>query len=75
MVKSRAQADLFQEDRLLTEREVANRWCRAIKTLQNERVTGRGVRYVKIGRSVRYRLSDIEAYERVQTRSSTSEEG
>ncbi len=34
------------------------------KTLRNARVAGRLLGFVKIGRSVRYRLSDVIAFER-----------
>ena len=33
-----------------------------ISTLQKKRVTGDGPPYVKMGRSVRYRPEDLEAY-------------
>lgn len=56
----------------LTENELSARQNRSVKTLQAERLTGRGVPFVKFGRSVRYRLSDIEAFEvRCLRRSST----
>jgi len=48
---------------LLTEGQVAERWQLSKKKLQNDRTVGRGVTYVKIDRSVRYDLKDIEAYE------------
>jgi len=59
-------------DRLLTEQELAQRQGRAVKTLQNDRVFGRGVPFVKLGRSVRYRLSDVLAYEDAHLCNSTS---
>src|SRR5688572_11827924 len=64
-----------QEDRLLTEREVAIRQHRSIKTLQNQRVSGGGIPYLKRSRSVRYRLSDVIAWENSHLRTSTSEKG
>lgn len=30
--------------------------------LEKDRVTGNGIPFIKVGRIVRYRLSDIEAY-------------
>lgn len=52
----------------LTTAELAARWGVAPGSLVNDR--GRGdsvVPYVKIGERVRYRLSDVEAYEAAQT--------
>jgi Helix-turn-helix domain len=46
---------------LLTPREVSKLLKRAEQTLANDRFAGRGLPYVKIGRSVRYKLVDILA--------------
>jgi hypothetical protein len=46
----------------LTEKEVADLIKRALPTLRNERHLGRGIPYIKCGRSVRYALSDVQAY-------------
>ena len=54
---------------------MAERQGRAVKTLQNQRVTGDGIPFVKLGRSVRYRLSDVEAWEAARVRTSTSDTG
>jgi hypothetical protein len=59
----------------LTEAELAERQHRSIKTLRNERLTGRGVPFVKFGRSVRYRLAYVLAYEDAHLRKSTSDQG
>lgn len=45
-----------------------------INTLEIWRGQGRGIPYIKIGRLVRYRLEDLDAYLTKQTRSSTSQE-
>jgi excisionase family DNA binding protein len=50
------------QGRLLTEKEAADYLQQKVKTLQSRRVAGGGVPFVKIGRSVRYRVSDIENY-------------
>jgi hypothetical protein len=42
--------------------EVSKLIDRAPQTLANDRFLGRGIPYVKIGRLVRYRLSDVLAY-------------
>ena len=43
-------------------------------TLEIWRNQGRGIPYIKIGRLVRYRLEDLDAYLTKQTRSSTSQQ-
>ncbi|MGO4524972.1 helix-turn-helix transcriptional regulator [Microvirga sp. 2MCAF35] len=51
------------EERFLTEKEVAHRQGRSVKTLQNQRVSGGGIPFLKLGGAVRYRLSDVIAWE------------
>jgi hypothetical protein len=43
---------------------LAKRWQVSPRTLERWRWTGIGPRFLKIGRRVRYRLEDIEAYEK-----------
>ena len=43
----------------LDEREVSRITGRALPTLRNDRHRGQGIPYSKIGRSVRYSLSDV----------------
>jgi hypothetical protein len=50
------------EDRYLRDTEVARLTGRAVQTLRNERTLGQGIAYSKIGRSVRYRYSDVVAF-------------
>ena len=45
----------------------------AESTLEKARVTGSGPRYCKLGRAVRYRLSDLDAWLAARAVSSTSE--
>jgi hypothetical protein len=45
--------------RYVNEKEVSRITGRAIQTLRNDRHRGHGIPYVKIGRAVRYRLSDV----------------
>jgi len=59
----------------LTDQQLAARWRVSVKTLRNARVAGRLIGFVKIGRSVRYRLSEIVAYEQQNSVQSTSEGG
>jgi predicted DNA-binding transcriptional regulator AlpA len=49
-------------DRLLTDRQVSEITGRARSTLQKDRLAGGGIPYVYIGRLVRYRWSDVQAY-------------
>ena len=48
---------------LLTPRELADRWACSIGHLANLRSAGLGPTYLKIGTSVRYRLTDVLDYE------------
>lgn len=50
----------IQRDRLLTECEVADLLNISVRTLQAWRVRGGGPRFIKVGRAVRYRLSDVQ---------------
>ena len=49
-------------DRLLDTKTVADMTGISQGTLENWRTTGRGMRYVKYGQVVRYRLSDVERW-------------
>lgn len=55
-------SDLVDEARLAARLGVSR------STLQSWRYAGRGPRYIKIGRFIRYRNADIDAYLRTQTR-------
>ena len=46
-------------DEYVDEREVKRITKRALPTLRNHRFHKRGIPYVKLGRSVRYRLADV----------------
>lgn len=56
------------EDEQLTTAGLAARWKRSPKALRADRARGRGPAYIKLGPGknapVRYRLSDVLAYER-----------
>ena len=43
----------------INEKEVARMTSRALPTLRNDRHLGRGIPYSKVGRSVRYKISDV----------------
>ena len=58
-------------DELLDEPKLAARLAVSRATLQSWRYAGRGPRYIKIGRLIRYRVADVDAYLRAQTRGSS----
>lgn len=58
-----------------TQSKLAERWSVSQKKLEADRLTGKGCPYIKIGSLVRYRLSDILAFEEANLRRSTSEIG
>jgi hypothetical protein len=60
---------------LRTEQQAAALLKVSVKTLQGWRCRGGGPRFVKIGRSVRYQLADLDAFVQAAVRSSTSDPG
>ena len=50
------------QEQLVTETEAAQITGRAVQTMRNDRHRSRGLPYIKIGRSVRYSLQDINAF-------------
>ncbi|MBC8179919.1 helix-turn-helix domain-containing protein [candidate division KSB1 bacterium] len=59
--------------RYFNEHEVAEITGRAVQTYRNERHRGIGMPYIKIGRSVRYKLDDVLSFmeaHRVETEDS-----
>lgn len=57
----------------LTEHQLAERQGRPVKTLQAERLKGGGVPFLKFGRTVRYRLEDVLAWEQAHLFNTTTE--
>lgn len=49
-------------DRILNERTTADALSLSVKTLQAWRRQKRGLAYIKLGRSIGYKESDIEAF-------------
>ena len=60
---------------LLDEKQAAALLNVSVKTLQARRSRGGGPRFVKLGRSVRYAMADLEAFVLAAVRSSTSDRG
>jgi hypothetical protein len=47
---------------LIDEKQLAKIIKRSVQTLRNERCQGRGLPYIRIGRSIRYDIADVERY-------------
>ena len=61
-------------EQLLNETDVSRLTGRAVSTLQKDRCVGTGIPFIRLGRLVRYRQSDVAAYlESLPAHSSTSE--
>lgn len=60
--KGEMMTNLLLDKQLLTERQVAELLQKSVQSLRNDRSLGRGLAYVKIGRSIRYRAEDIAEY-------------
>ncbi|NWH07815.1 MAG: helix-turn-helix domain-containing protein [Alphaproteobacteria bacterium] len=56
----------------INQMELAARWRISHRTLERWRWTGEGPKLLKVGGRVVYRLTDIEEYEEMMIRSSTS---
>jgi predicted DNA-binding transcriptional regulator AlpA len=61
-------------EKLLTVQEVAALLHCSVSSLNKWRIEGRGPRFVKIERRVRYRPADVVAYVAASTRTSTSQQ-
>ncbi|RDV04519.1 helix-turn-helix transcriptional regulator [Undibacter mobilis] len=59
--------------KLLDQNQVSERWGVSVRTLERYRLTGTGPRFIRIGRLVRYRESDLEEYVFDHVRTSTSQ--
>jgi excisionase family DNA binding protein len=59
---------------LLTQDEAAELLKLSVRTVERLRVSGRGPKFLKIFRSVRYRPADVEQWLASRVRGSTSEE-
>ena len=51
-----------QGDQWVDEKKVSEMTARAISTLRNDRVAKRGFPFCRVGRSIRYKLSDIVSF-------------
>ena len=58
--------------RFVSEKNAAEILALSVKTLRSWRLRGQGPSYAKLGRSVRYAISDLEAFAAASIRKSTS---
>lgn len=63
---------VLDPDQMVTEEVVAKLLCQSIRTIQKWRVTGFGPCFYKIGRSVRYKRSEIVDWMDERRRAHTS---
>lgn len=56
---------------LLNAKQLAEKLGNSVGTLNYWRYMGQGPKFIKIGRNVRYRVSDVEAWLTEQTRQQT----
>lgn len=63
-----------QEHTLLSTKLLSRRWNIAPRTLERWRAEGRGPQFVRIGRHIRYRQTDIQTFEAKNTKTTTSEQ-
>jgi hypothetical protein len=73
MANAAGGASMENLDELLTTAEYARERKSSERTIERERTTGTGCKFVKIGRSVRYRRRDILDFIARHVRGSTSE--
>ena len=60
------------DDKLITQRDLAERWLLSEATLERWRTEGIGPMFLKLHGQVRYRLRDIHNFEKNALRSSTA---
>lgn len=73
---NRAQKETLFGDPLIDEKQAAEYLGYTTRALQNWRLRGGGPRFVRVSaRSIRYRISDIEAWIEARIVSSTSDPG
>ena len=65
----------FSRVQLIAEKELAERLGISVRTLRQWRYWGRGPRFIKLGKAVRYSVADIEAYIASNRRQSTRPTG
>lgn len=56
---------------LMDGRELANRLGKSSAALANWRYLGQGPKFIKVGRSIRYRVADVESWLEAHTQQQT----
>jgi predicted DNA-binding transcriptional regulator AlpA len=64
---------ICDDGHLISDREAANLLALSVKTIRNWRLSGYGPPHFKIGRLVRYRMTDIKTWLKTRERASTSD--
>lgn len=64
--------DVTEGSELLDESRLATKLGVSRSTLQSWRYAGKGPRFIKLGRLIRYRNADVDIYLRAQTRGAMS---
>jgi predicted DNA-binding transcriptional regulator AlpA len=67
--------DRRDPQRVLTTQQAAIYCGLSRRTFEGHRLTGRGPKFLKLGRSVRYAVEDLEAWIAASRRRSTSDSG
>ena len=62
-----------QQPDVLSQHELAQRWRLSPRTLERWRWLGHGPAFLRLGRRIAYRLTDIEAFEAAQRRAPSEE--
>jgi len=55
-------SEVQDENRVVNETQASKILCRAVQTLRNDRHLCQGPPYIKLGRSIRYKVSDLMGY-------------
>ncbi|WFE75751.1 AlpA family transcriptional regulator [Roseinatronobacter sp. S2] len=73
MKNSYAKTEADPAGTFIDECQVAERLCQSVRTIQKWRVTGTGPEFYKLGRSVRYRMSDVLDWAEAPRKAHTSQ--
>lgn len=65
----------FSEVRLLNTKQLAELFGVSVVTLEQWRLKGKGPKFIKVGRCVRYRMADVLGFQEDAVRRSTSDTG
>ena len=66
-------SEMAEMEILYSDRDLERLTGRARSSWQKDRLSGRGPKFIRLGRLVRYRRRDVESWLDARTRTSTSE--